>query len=244
MRYKAIVSYDGSDFNGFQRLNNTRSVQKCLEDALSIINKNKVLIKGASRTDKGVHALHQVISFDMDVNVPIDRFIKAINKILPDDIRINKLDIVNNNFHARYNAYQKTYVYKINLGEYDVFKNRYYFQTNYKLDVNKMIECSKVFLGIHNFKNFVSGYRDNYKAKIDSIDFKYANNELILIFKGKSFYKYMVRNIVGALFFVGSGRRSIEDIKIMLNNFDNNYSFYTAPASGLYLVDIKYNDEL
>ena len=243
MRYKAIVSYDGSNFNGFQRLKDTRSVQKTLEDALSIINKNKVLVKGASRTDKGVHATNQVISFDMNVNVPTDRFIKAINKILPDDIRINKLEIVDNNFHARYNVYQKTYIYKINLGMYDVFKSKYYFQTNYKLDIDKMIECSKIFLGVHNFKNFVSGYRDNYNAKIDSIEFKLDNDILILVFKGKSFYKYMVRNIVGALFFVGSGRRSINGIKQMLDDYKGKYSLYTAPASGLYLVDIKYNDE-
>ena len=126
MKYKAIVSYDGTNFYGFQRLNSKRSVQKVLEDSLSILNKKVVTIKGASRTDKGVHALNQVISFNMDVDIPVDRFKKAINKILPGDIRILDLEIVPDDFHARFNVLSKTYIYKINLGNYDVFKNNYF----------------------------------------------------------------------------------------------------------------------
>ena len=223
MKYKAIVSYDGTNFYGFQRLNSKRSVQKVLEDSLSILNKKVVTIKGASRTDKGVHALNQVISFNMDVDIPVDRFKKAINKILPGDIRILDLEIVPDDFHARFNVLSKTYIYKINLGNYDVFKNNYFLQYNYNLDIKKMIECSKIFLGVHNFKNFVSGYRRCYDLCIDSIDFNYHDN--ILEIK-----------------FVGSNRRNIIDIEEMLNNYDKPASLYTASASGLYLVDIKYKN--
>ena len=105
-----------------------------------------------------------------------------------------------------------------------------------------MIECSKIFLGVHNFKNFVSGYRRCYDLCIDSIDFNYHDNILEIKFVGKSFYKYMIRNIVGALLFVGSNRRNIIDIEEMLNNYDKPASLYTASASGLYLVDIKYKN--
>ena len=242
MKYKAVVSYDGTNFYGFQRLNSKRSVQKVLEEALSILNKQKVTVKGASRTDKGVHALHQVISFSMDVNIPILRFKKAINRILPADIRIIDIENVADTFHARFNVVSKTYVYKINLGSYDVFKSNYYLQYDYKLDIEKIKECAKLFLGFHNFKNFVSGYRKNYNLTIDKIDFKYSNDILEIKFVGKSFYKYMIRNIVGALLFVGSNRRSIADIKVMLSEPEKNISLYTAPACGLYLVDIKYKN--
>ena len=111
MRYKAKISYDGSLYYGFQRLNELPTIQNELEKAVSIINKKETFVKGASRTDKGVHAYGQVIHFDLDYVVPVDRLMRAMNAILPRDIRVLKIENVSDDFHARRSALGKKYVY-------------------------------------------------------------------------------------------------------------------------------------
>ncbi len=239
MRYLVELSYDGSNFNGFQRLNEERSVQAELEHALSIINKADVEVKGAGRTDKGVHALGQRAHFDLDVDVPIDRLKTALNDILPGDIRIISIEKVTQDFHARFNVTKKVYEYKINTGEYDVFKNNYYYQYKYDFNIDTLKEVASLFIGVHNFKNFVSGERDNYEAIIYNIDINKDNDIITITFEGKSFYRYMVRNMVGAMIDVARGNKSIEYIKNALESKEE-ISIYTAPASGLYLESVEY----
>lgn len=240
MRYKAVVSYDGSLFYGFQRLNEERTVQKEIEKALSIINKKDVKIKGASRTDKGVHAYGQVIHFDLDVVVPLDRLLKAVNRILPNDVRIVDIDSVDKDFHARHLAIGKKYVYRINLGTYSVFLDKYYLQYPYKIDIDKMKSTSKYFFGVHNFKNYTAGLRDNYTSKIDSIEFNLNSNILEITFVGKSFYRYMVRNMVGAMLDVARNKVRLSEIKSSIDNPNVEKRFSTASANGLYLMEVYY----
>ncbi len=240
MRYLVELSYDGSNFNGFQRLNDERSVQAELEHALSIINKADVEVKGAGRTDKGVHALGQRAHFDLDVDVPIDRLKTALNDILPGDIRIISIEKVTQDFHARFNVTKKVYEYKINTGEYDVFKNNYYYQYKYDFNIDILKEVASLFIGVHNFKNFVSGERDNYEAIIYNIDINKDNDIITITFEGKSFYRYMVRNLVGAMLDVARGKATIEDVKNMLDNYDIDKHLSCAPANGLYLNKIYY----
>ncbi len=240
MRYLVELSYDGSNFNGFQRLNDERSVQAELEHALSIINKADVEVKGAGRTDKGVHALGQRAHFDLDVDVPIDRLQTALNDILPGDIRIISIEKVTQDFHARFNVTKKVYEYKINTGEYDVFKNNYYYQYKYDFNIDILKEVASLFIGVHNFKNFVSGERDNYEAIIYNIDINKDNDIITITFEGKSFYRYMVRNLVGAMLDVARGKATIEDVKNMLDNYDIDKHLSCAPANGLYLNKIYY----
>lgn len=240
MRYKAVVSYDGSLFYGFQRLNEERTVQKEIEKALSIINKKDVKIKGASRTDKGVHAYGQVIHFDLDVVIPLDRLLKAVNRILPNDVRIVNIDLVDREFHARHSAIGKKYVYRVNLGTYSVFLDKYYLQYPYKIDIDKMKSTSKHFLGVHNFKNYTAGLRDNYTSKIDSIEFNLSSNILEITFVGKSFYRYMVRNMVGAMLDVARNKVRLSEIKSSIDNPNVEKRFLTASANGLYLMEVYY----
>ena len=240
MRYLVELSYDGSNFNGFQRLNDERSVQAELEHALSIINKADVEVKGAGRTDKGVHALGQRAHFDLDVDVPIDRLKTALNDILPGDIRIISIEKVTQDFHARFNVTKKVYEYKINTGEYDVFKNNYYYQYKYDFNIDILKEVASLFIGVHNFKNFVSGERDNYEAIIYNIDINKDKDIITITFEGKSFYRYMVRNLVGAMLDVARGKATIEDVKNMLDNYDIDKHLSCAPANGLYLNKIYY----
>lgn len=240
MRYKAKVNYDGNSYYGFQRLNELPTIQKELEKAVSIINKKDTVVKGASRTDKGVHAYGQVVHFDLDYNVPYDRLIGAINAILPRDIRVMEIENASNDFHARRSAVGKKYVYKINLGNYDVFLDRYYLQYPYKLDIKKMEECSKIFLGIHNFKNFTAGERDNYEAIVKEINFIKNGDILEIEFVGKSFYRYMVRNMVGAMIDVARGKHSIKEVEELLKNWNKKGQMQTASPNGLYLDCVYY----
>ena len=202
------------------------------------------VVKGASRTDKGVHAYGQVVHFDLDYNVPCDRLIGAINAILPRDIRVMEIENASNDFHARRSAVGKKYVYKINLGNYDVFLDRYYLQYPYKLDIKKMEECSKIFLGIHNFKNFTAGERDNYEAIVREINFIKNGDILEIEFVGKSFYRYMVRNMVGAMIDVARGKHSIKEVEELLNNWNKRGQMQTASPNGLYLVAVYYTGGL
>lgn len=240
MRYLMKVSYDGSGFYGFQRLNEYRTVQKVLEEALGVINKGDVLVKGASRTDKGVHAYGQMIHFDIDYDIPADRLMYAVNRILDNDIRVLDCKKVGNDFHARFNVKRKKYVYKINLGDFDCLKSRYFLQVYEKLDIDKMRECAKVFLGCHDFRNFVAGERDNYLMCVEDIKFNMNNDILEIEFLGKSFYRYMVRNMVGAMLEVGMHKKEICDVSKMLDDYMVKKQMMTAPAFGLYLMDIEY----
>src|SRR5574344_914143 len=169
MRYLITISYDGSNYYGFQRLNGKRTIQNEIEQALSKINKKAVQIKGAGRTDALVHAYGQRASFDLDYNIPPERLKNAINSLVPSDIYIKDCKIVDANFHARFNVKEKTYQYKINNGEYDPLKNNYYLHIPTKINLNKLRESAKLFIGVNNFKNFVSGYRLNYVAIIYKI---------------------------------------------------------------------------
>lgn len=240
MRYLMKVSYDGSGFYGFQRLNDYRTVQKVLEEALGVINKGEVLVKGASRTDKGVHAYGQMIHFDIDYDIPVDRLMYAVNRILDNDIRVLDCKKVGNDFHARFNVKRKKYVYKINLGDFDCLKSRYFLQVYEKLDIDQMRECAKVFLGCHDFRNFVAGERDNYLMCVEDIKFNMNNDILEIEFLGKSFYRYMVRNMVGAMLEVGMYKKEICDVSKMLDDYMVKKQMMTAPACGLYLMDIEY----
>ena len=240
MRYLMEVEYDGSNFYGFQRLNNKRNVQEELEHALTIINKKKVEVKGAGRTDKGVHSYGQRAHFDLDVNIPLNNLKEALNDILDDDMNISDIKRVSDDFHARFNVIKKIYEYKINIGKFDPLKSNYYLQTNYKVDIRKLKKCAKLFLGIHNFKNFVSGERDNYEAIIYDINIKKEKDIITIKFIGKSFYRYMVRNLVGAMLDVAISKTTLDEVNNMLENYNVKKNLSCAPAQGLYLMKIFY----
>lgn len=243
MKYLISMSYDGSKFYGFQRLKNKDTIQKRLEDALSIIAKKEIKIKGAGRTDKGVHAYDAKVTFDLDINIKEYNLKRALNSLIAPYIYIKDIKTVNNNFHPRFNCVKKEYIYKINIGEYNPLYTDYYYQPNYKLDINKMEECAKIFIGVHNFKNFTSGVRPNYECIIYDIEF-YINESILEIkFTGKSFYRYMVRNLVGAMLDVANNKASLEEIKKSLDKPEIKRQFKTAIPNGLYLNKIEYEEE-
>lgn len=235
MRYMIVFKYDGSKFHGFQRQNNVRNVQGELESSLSLILNESICIKGAGRTDRGVHANYQVAHFDTEKN--INKLKKKLNYIL-NDIKILKIKKVSDNFHARHSVKNKTYIYKL-----DLTKKRdinYYGNVNTKLDIKKMKDASKVFIGTHDFKNFVSGERLDYTGTIFSIKIYKFNNILYFKFKGIGFFRYMVRNLVGALIEIGKNKIDKSVIINMINNLDEEKRLPTSSPNGLYLHKINY----
>ena len=240
MKYLASVSYDGSKFFGFQRLNDDPSVQGELERVLTKINKKDVEVKGAGRTDRGVHALDQKVHFELEVNIPVDHIKEAMNSLLNPYVHVNNVQEVDDDFHARFSVSQKQYEYIINVGEYDPIKEDYLYNYNRKLNVERMKEAAKYLLGAHSYKAFTSGERDNYDSIIYDIVFEEDKDLIKISFIGKSFYRYMVRNLVGALIVVGQEKVEPERVKEVLETGENVINFVTAPSNGLYLKEIMY----
>lgn len=237
MRYFVKVSYDGSKFYGFQRQKNLKSVQGEIENKLSTLLSEEIKIKGAGRTDRGVHAKGQYLHFDSNKVDSCSRLKKLLNRSLS-DIKVKKLYSVNEDVHSRFSVRKKHYMYKIsfNIKDYDSSYKVFYK----KLNIKSMKDASKMFLGVHNFQNFVSGTRDNYDCIIYKIKFVRRFKSLTIHFYGKSFYRYMVRNMVGALVDVGKGRATEKDISRLLMSEKTDKVLSTAPAEGLTLVNIYY----
>ena len=239
MNYVIEISYNGSKFFGFQRLNDEISVQKVLEEALTKINKQNVEVKGAGRTDRGVHANGQCVSFKLDVDIDENGLMRALNSLVKPYIYVRDVKMVDEDFHARFSVKRKTYIYKINLGEFNPQIEDYVYQSEYKLNVEKMKDVAKLYLGVHDFHNFVSGEREDYTCIVYDIKFNRVGDILNIEFEGKSFYRYMVRNLVGMMIEVGRGKDDISKVKEMLETKEEKPG-YTAPSCGLYLEKIEY----
>ncbi len=239
MNFLITVAYDGSKFYGFQRLNENISVQKVLEDALSKINKHSVVIKGAGRTDRGVHANGQRVSCKMDISISEEGLCRALNSIVKPYIYVKEVKQVSDEVHARFSVKRKKYIYKINLGAFNPQLTDYVYQSTYHLDINKMKEVALLYLGVHDFHNFVSGERKDYTCILYAIDFYIEKDILHIVFEGKSFYRYMVRNLVGMMIEVGREKDDLSQVKKMLDSKEKITGF-TAPACGLYLESIEY----
>lgn len=241
--YKVIISYNGVNFSGYQRQNNLRSVQGEIEKVLKTIHGYDVKSFGSGRTDKGVHALNQVFNFESDLNMDANNFKRAFNSLLPDDIYVKSVKRVKENFHSRYSCVSKEYHYLINVGEYDPLKKDYILQFNRNLDVEKMIQASKLFLGRHDFKNFCASEEEkvkDYIREIEKIDIIKKGSLITFKFVGDGFLRYMVRMIVGILVEIGKGRKEQSFIEDRLDKEELKRSNYKVSSCGLYLVKVNY----
>ena len=243
MKYLIKFSYDGSSYSGFQTQKGLETVQEKMEEALKIVNNNqRTPIIATGRTDKGVHALCQYGHANIDVNITEKKLKRALNSNLPDDIHVISTQIVDKDFHARYNVKEKEYQYKINVGEYNPLERKYIFQYNYKLDTNSMKEAIQVFKGTHDFRAFVTDNKEKEKCirTITEVNITEENNIITITFKGDGFLRYQVRNMVGLLIKVGENKLSTKDVERILESKDRTKSGKTAPPQGLYLVNVKY----
>lgn len=239
MRYFARISYDGSDFEGFQRLKYGRGVQNELERVLSVIGKEPIVVKGASRTDAFVHAYDQCIHFDFPFEMEPEKLKYVMNRMLRDSVAVKSIKKVETQFHARFDVKEKKYLYVLFLGEKDPFLRNHITMCYQNLDIKKMKRAAHLFLGKHDFRNFVSGSRNNYQSEIYSFHVKRYGEFLLFEVRGKSFYRYMVRSLVGALVDVGSGKITLEEISNSLT-LKSMQRFSVLPPQGLYLMKITY----
>lgn len=240
---KLIIEYDGKGFNGWQKQPNKLNIQGEIERAIKEVTGEEVELNASGRTDAGVHAISQVANFKTESNIDINKIPLALNSKLKKSIIIKKAEEVDLKFHARYNAKGKKYRYIINnslVGSAIYRDLEYNFPI--KLDVEKMKHAAKYFEGEHDFKAFRSSGTSNKNSvrEIYKVEIKEENERIILEFTGNGFLYNMVRIMVGTLMDVGLGKIKPESIKDIIDSKERTKAGKTAPAQGLYLVEVYY----
>lgn len=248
MRIKCIVSYDGTNYSGFQIQPNAVSVQGEIEKVLSKMHSvERIQIHASGRTDKGVHARGQVFHFDSDLPIQAYAWKRAINAQLPKDIYIKEVEIVPNDFHARYNVVAKQYSYLVNHDpDEDVFMRNFEMHYTYRLDFTKMETAMKHFLGAHDFTTFCSAKNEKVNCvrtiyRFDMI--RETENRTRFVVYGDGFLYNMVRIMVGTVLDVGRGRFAPDNIVHMLEGKNRKLAGKTAAAHGLYLDYVVYDEK-
>ena len=240
---RLTIEYDGKEFNGWQKQPNKLNIQGNLEKVISDLTKEEIEIIGSGRTDAGVHALGQVANFKTNSNIPIEKFAIAINSRIKQSIRIKKAEEVDERFHSRYNCKRKTYRYIINTSETGsaIYRNLEY-NIKMQLDVKKMQEAVKFFVGEHDFSAFKSSgtsskssVRTIYNAKVEQ-----DGERIIIELTGNGFLYNMVRIISGTLVEVGLNKIKPEDITKIIESKNRQNAGKTLPPCGLYLISVEY----
>lgn len=244
MRYKLILEYDGTPFVGWQVQNNGVSVQQVLEKALLTCTKEQTLVYGTGRTDAGVHALNYVAHFDLKEECDSYKLCASLNALVrPYPIAIKKVERVSDDFHARFSARQRSYIYKIQNTRWPAVLNmNRVWQYSLPLNVDKMNEAASLLLGKHDFSTF----RDSQcqaKSPVKTLDeIRLWREEDIIYMRvaARSFLHHQVRNIIGTLTLVGKGKWTRDDFRQALEACDRTKGGPTAPAMGLYFEKVMY----
>ena len=261
---RLILSYDGAEFSGWQVQPGRTTVQGALASAVGRVSGENVLPQGSGRTDAGVHALAQVASFATASAIPAENWVRALNDILPASIRVLEVTEAAPDFHARKLARAKTYRYRIHRGAVcPPFLARYVWHYPYPLEESAMVAAAGVVVGEHDFTSFAAVHPERVErmaagenvrtAGIRTTNVQTTNvrtifssiwtregEELIYTVRGSGFLHHMVRNLVGTFLLVGKRTVSLEDLRRILDARDRTAAGPTAPASGLYLVEVEY----
>ncbi|EKQ52167.1 MULTISPECIES: tRNA pseudouridine(38-40) synthase TruA [unclassified Clostridium] len=240
---KLIIEFDGSNFCGWQRQPKGRTVQKTIEDAISKITGEEILINGSSRTDAGVHAREMVANFFTSSTIPGDKFREAINTKLPKDVSIIKSEEVSEDFHARYSSKGKTYSYTIvNRYERLSLGHQYLYHYKYNLNIHEMGKACQYFIGIHDFRAFMSP-GSSIKTTVRNVTELYIEqkgDKIKIFITADGFLYNMVRIIVGTLIKVGSGKLAPEDIENIIVEGNRKRAGMCVPPNGLILEKVFY----
>lgn len=246
MRYKITIEYDGTNLFGWQKQEEGVSVQYFLEEALKGFTQKEIDVFGAGRTDAGVHALGQVAHFDLETEMDSFHIREAFNarlRILEAPVSVLDVEEVSPEFHARFSAIGRGYIYRIlNRRAPTVLSKNRVWEVRYPLDVEKMRIGAKYLLGHHDFSSFRgAGCQAKSPIKtLDKLDIEVNGDEIDFVVEARSFLYHQVRNMVGTLKSVGDGKLEPEDIKTILEKKDRAYAGPTAPACGLYLSKVMY----
>ncbi len=268
--WKLVLAYDGTDFHGWQIQPGHCTIQGELQSALGRIVGESPLPQGSGRTDAGVHALAQVASVQLQARIPPGNLLRALNRTLPESIRILSAQVGPDSFHARHSAVAKTYEYRVlpiepAAGQIcSPFLSRYVYSYSWRLDLATLNSAAAAFLGEHDFRSFAASDPDLATRSDDSAVDSFIQTEartavrtiyssawreqttdgfhlLVYRVRGNGFLHHMVRNLVGTMLDIGRGYMSVEDISTILAAHDRSFAGPTAPARGLFLQSVEYD---
>jgi len=244
MRFFIDISYDGSNYHGWQVQPNADTVQHHINNALSTILNIKIEVVGAGRTDTGVHAKQLIAHFDINFSLDVKKTILKMNGFLNDDIAINNIFLVTNDAHARFSALSRTYEYRISTLKDPFINHSLLLYRN--LDIKNMNIACNYIKGTADYSSFAKSHSDNYtnNCNIYSAKWHLSNDQIIFTIKADRFLRNMVRAIVGTMIEIGDGKKSAENIKTIISGKDRTLAGYSVPANGLSLLNIEYSKEI
>jgi len=239
--YKIVVGYDGTDYRGWQRQPDGRTVQGVLEEAVRKITGKKVVVHGAGGTDAGVHALAQTASFRGAFKLADAVLLRALNAVLPEDVRVLSLEEAPAEFHARRSARLKVYRYRIvHAPQASPLDRRYALHWPYPLRIGAMRRAARLFARTADFTAFSSNRDRNPVRTVTRSELRRSGDEIVYTIESEGFLRYMVRTIVGTLLEVGRGRLRPEQVEDIFRLRDRSLAGPTAAAKGLTLVRVDY----
>ena len=247
MKFKIFLEYNGTNYAGWQKQKNAKTIQGTLIDTVkNIFKKGKgesqfFDLQGSGRTDKGVHANLQVAHLDCKTMLAPEILKLKMNDELPSDINILEIEKAPENFHARHSAVYREYIYRISKRR-TAFEKKFVWWIKDKLDVQKMKSAARLFKGMHDFRSFSEKTDEDISTKvlIDEIEIRDESDLIVIRLKASHFLWKMVRRMVGVLVEVGRGNINEEDIQEFLKNYSEAPAKFTAPPSGLFLSDVGY----
>lgn len=248
--FKMTISYDGTGYGGWQVQPNSTSIQSLIQDALSIVLREKADVTGSGRTDAGVHALGQVAHFQTEKPVKLKTLLHSLNSLLPHQVRILSIEEVSDLFHARYSASGKIYHYHLHLDRIlNPFNRLYSLQVHHKVDVDFLKEATSSFIGTKDFSAFANENHTGSAAKnavrtLQRIDVIPQSGGVRLEFEADGFLYKMVRNITGTLLDVCAGLIPLSKIDSIFESKDRRLAGKTALPHGLFLVKVMYPSSL
>ena len=243
MRVRGVCSYKGTNYYGWQKQVGFVSVQSTIEEVLSKVYDTQISITGSGRTDAGVHALKQYFHYDTNKEKDLKQLCYALNKMLPEDIKILSLEVVDDDFHSRYNAKKKIYEYRIVLKNKDPFQDELAFVYPMEFDFDLFKNALYKFVGKHNYQDFTSKEEDEggFVREIYEINVIKNDNDVKVRFAGNGFMRYQIRNMIGAAISVANKKEQLDFIDYHLKEDKKREIIsYKSPANGLYLVDVVY----
>ncbi|MDP2365772.1 MAG: tRNA pseudouridine(38-40) synthase TruA [Ignavibacteria bacterium] len=239
--YKLIIQYDGTNYSGWQIQKNSESIQQKITEAIEVLLKEKINLIGSGRTDSGVHAIGQAANFRIETEIDIYRFKHSLNSILPSDILVSAMEEVDPEFHSRFDAKKRTYLYLITQTRSPFYKNYSYFYPR-KIDLEKLNSLSKFFLGEKNFTSFSKKNEDieNKNCTVYKAFWRKKGELIIFSIQASRYLHGMVRTIVGTLLNAqdqDNPEKFIQEIFISQNREE---AFESVPAKGLFLYKVEY----
>lgn len=245
MNYRLRLMYDGTNYAGWQRQQNAKTIQGELEAALLVITREEAKAVGVSRTDAGVHAADYTANVHLETPIDEYKLLRGVNALLPDDIRLIQITPCDEDFSARFDSVKKTYLYRIDTSLYgNVFYKNYAWHVPHKLDLSAMQKAADCFLGSHDFSGFMAqgGSSKTFTRTIYESTFMQEDSLLTYRITGNGFLYNMVRIIAGTLVFVGKGKILPEELPAIILSKDRTQAGMTAPAHGLTLYKAYYED--